>query len=248
MKKNREGSSMVVAIIVLVVVAAGALYFFSPMFKTRVDETVRQQTEWTNENIQADPVGYLTWAAAKCRKTETKLLSSELGLKTQRNELTRKMAEKQDELEKYSELLGEAKDVYRAAVEKSEWPAVLRSVSMDQVKLKQRIVEANDKVKALTDLIATYAGAEKKVTSQYAQLGEQLSDLKKMQTKLATDLEVAKVNKSVEGLGSINDQLSAIMDTANALADQQEVGGIEDLVMPDATLRIDEEFDKIMGE
>jgi len=75
-----------------------------------------------------------------------------------------------------------------------------------------------------------------------------LDEVNLLRTQLESDLEVARVNKTVDGIEGINDQLGSIMDTSMALAQQQDDAGLLDSVMtqtPDQA--IDDEFSKIMG-
>ena len=74
---------MLLIILAIVIVGGGILFFYSKPFSTKVKEAARQATEWTSENIQKDPVGYLTWAMDECYATEEKLSASKLSMNTQ---------------------------------------------------------------------------------------------------------------------------------------------------------------------
>ena len=77
---------------------------------------------------------------------------------------------------------------------------------------------------------------------------KKLLDVRKLRNKLATDLEVARVNESVENLTGLNDRLASIMDTTDALlSTSTDEVSLEDLIKPSGDKRVDEEFDKIMG-
>lgn len=247
MKKD-NGSGLVVGLVVLAVIAVAVLYFWSDPFQARVDNAARQASQWTPENIQKDPVGYLSWALKETENTGNKLSASSLGLRTQLNQLNRELTANQADRENYSKLLDDAKALYRTSLEKNTWPADLRGSALTEEQLKAAIVEANDKVVLIDELITTYSKARSVVERKQVQLEQKSHEVTKLTNKLKTDLEVAKVNKSVEGIGAINDQVAAIMDTANALVEQQAAGvSLEDLVTPTGKQRVDAEFEKIMG-
>ena len=64
-----------IAVIITVVIAAvvGGLYMFSDVFRTKANTQLTQWTEWTPENIAADPVNYLNFAEEQAKATLTKL-------------------------------------------------------------------------------------------------------------------------------------------------------------------------------
>ena len=118
---------------------------------------------------------------------------------------------------------------------------------MSEADLKAHIVRANTQKEALTKLTNTYAAMQMKIKAKIGEVDGKLMEIEQLKSKLSTDLEVAKVNKSVEGIGEIGDKLSAIMDTSNALASGSESMDLDALLDPTGETRIDEEFDKIMG-
>ena len=245
---NRRGSA-IVAVIVLVVVLGAILFFASKPFSTRVKEAARQATEWTPENITKDPVGYLTWALDECKRVEGDLKASTLALNTRRNQAERELAKKQAERDAYSKLVGEAKALYRKAKADDRWPAALRGATLTEAELKARIVEAHSKVKSLDDLIAAYKQSQKAMERQLVQISEKLTEAQKLKGKLSSEIEVAKVKQSAEGIGAITDQLEAMADTSKALVSSSgQTSSLEDMVAPTGQPRIDAEFDRIMSE
>lgn len=249
MQTRKQGLSPILILVLLALAAGVILYFWSQPFQTRVNEAARQASQWTPENIQKDPVGYLTWAREETGRTEQTLQASTLSLKTKLNEATRQVAANRESLDTYTTLLGEAKSLYREAAATDSWPATLRGVSLTEAQLKAKIVEAFEKVQGLDQLIATYNETSSIMSRKLAEVDAKLSEVRKLRGKLATDLEIAKVKKSVEGLGEISDRLAAIMDTASALTDVTAGDvSLEDLVTPTGDQKLDEDFSKIMAE
>ena len=245
---DRKGSTIVIVLVVIAVLGV-ILFFVSKPFSTRVKEATRQVTEWTAENIQKDPVGYLTWALDECKKTENRLLASKLALKTKKNQTERSLTANQADLTAYSKLLDEAKALYKKASAANTWPVELRGVKLEQAPLKTKIVEAHDKVKNLGELVSTYKQTQGVIDRKLTDVETKVMEVQKLKNKLSTDLEVAKVKKSVDGIDAISDRLSAIAATTDALVSTTAEGAsLEDMIEPTGQQRVDTEFDKIMNE
>ena len=59
------------------VITGGVLYFFSDTFRTRANETYRQLSEWTPENIAEDPINYLNFAEEQTARSLVALKQEE---------------------------------------------------------------------------------------------------------------------------------------------------------------------------
>lgn len=249
---QRRGAStltVVIGLIALMFVSLGAYFVVSKPFSTRVRSSYRQATEWTAENIQKDPVGYLTWALSEVDKTEQRLQAGVLGLKTKKNAAVRALERDQADQTEYGKLLDEFKDAYLSASSSNSWPVTVRNASFEENALKRKIVEANDKLKSLSSLVETYAKTKNVIDRKLTELDGELAGVVKLKNKLTTNLEIAKVNASVEGIDSIGDQLNAIVDASEALVSTAEEGvDVEELIKPTGDQRVEDEFAKIMGK
>ncbi|MEI8376261.1 MAG: hypothetical protein WCJ35_25860 [Planctomycetota bacterium] len=250
---NRRGSSLVgviVGLIVLALVGGGIWYFVSKPFKTHVNQGWDQATKWTPENIKKDPVGYLTCALDEVGKTEDKLKASELSLKTKKNATARALEKHTADKSQYEKLLTEFKEAYTTATEQKKWPARVRNTRFDdEMGLKRKIVECSDKIKLTESLVDTYTKTDKVIGDKLGEIEGKLTEVDKLKNKLSTNMEIAKVNQSVDDLGSIGDQLNAIVDTSSALAKTAEEGAsVTDMIKPSGDARVDDEFSKIMGK
>lgn len=245
---SQRGSTSVIAIILVLVLIGGGIFFFvSKPFQTSVKDAYEVATEWTPENIQKDPVGYLSWALRHTDATKQKLEASILSLKTKRNAAARALEKNTADKGQYEKLFEELKQAYTAAA--GQFPVVVRGNSLEEGKLKSSIVEANDTIRNHEILVQTYTKTGTIIERKLGEIQNQMTELERLRNKLSTDLEIAKVNKTVEGIGSIGDQLLAITDTANALASTAEEGtSLQDMITPTGTARVDEEFAKLMAK
>ena len=249
---NRRGASslgIIVGLIVLLLLGGGIWYFVSKPFKTHVTQAYEQATQWTPENIKQDPVGYLTWALVEVGKAEGKLQASELSLRTKKNTTSRALKEKTADHSQYEKLLTEFKEAYTTASQQKKWPTQVRNIDFDEIGLKRKIVECNDKIKNAADLVDTYAKTDKLIDDKLGEIEAKLAEVEKLKNKLSTNMEIAKVNQSVDDIGAIGDQLNAIVDTSSALAKTAEQGtSVADMIKPSGDARVDDEFSKIMGK
>lgn len=249
---NRRGASsvgIIVGLIVLLLVGGGIWYFLSKPFQTHLNQAYSQATQWTPENIKKDPVGYLTWALVEVGKTEEKLQASELSLKTKKNATARALEKHTADASQYEKLLTEFKDAYTAAAAAKKWPARVRNLEFDEMGLKRKIVECNDKIKNTTSLVDTYSKTDKVIADKLGEIEGKLAEVDKLKNKLSTNMEIAKVNQSVEGMDGIGDQLNSIVDTSSALAKTAEEGtSVAEMIKPSGDARVDDEFAKIMGK
>ncbi|MFW5724536.1 MAG: hypothetical protein ACOCYP_02680 [Planctomycetota bacterium] len=250
--QHRSGAAAIVIIVGLVVVALlafGVFYLVSDPFSTKVDDAISGATEWTPENIQANPVGYLSWASKQVAGTEQKLKASQLSLTTKRNQARRKLEKAEAEMSTYQAFLDEAKESYRAAKTADTWPVTVRSKQLDEADLKRLVVDANSKHQNQKEMHAAFTRTLGIIETKLSELAAKLTEVQKMKNKLETDLEVAKTNQTVAGLDDIDDRVGAIIDTSNALAGTttDEIS-LDEMIIPSGQQRVDTEFEAIMGE
>jgi len=248
---NRRGAvaGIVVGLIVLLLIGGGIWFFVSKPFHQQVKDKFTQATQWTPENIKADPVGYLSSALEEVGQTEKKLQASELSLSTKKNTATRALEKQTADKSDYEKLLNDFKDAYTTASAQKKWPVRVRNSEFDEMGLKRKIVECNDKIKNTSELVDTYSKTEKVIGDKLAEIENKLADVTKLKNKLSTNIEIAKVNQSVEDIGAIGDQLNAIVDTSSALAKTADQGtSVDQMIKPSGDSRVDDEFSKIMGK
>ena len=248
---NRRGSSpvgIIVGLVVLALVGGGIWYYVSDPFHTHVNQAWKQGTKWTAENIKNDPVGYLTWALDEVVKTEGKLKTSEISLRTEMNKSARALEKQTADKSQYELLLTKLKDAYTTASEQKKWPTKVGEVELNEKELKRRIVQCNDKIKNTADLVDNYTKTSKSLGDKLDEIEAKLTDLDKLKNKLSTSKEIAEANKSVEDIGAIGDQLNSIIDSSKALEESAKPTGVEDMIKPSGDAKVDDEFSKIMGK
>jgi hypothetical protein len=251
-QSNRRGAAagIVVAVIFLLLIAGGIWYFVSKPFQTHVNQAITQATDWTPENIKKDPEGYLTWAIKQVDGTRDKLQAAQLALTKQKIEVSNKLEEKSTQKSQCEALLTELKKAYTTATDKNQWPVTVgQSKFDDERELKRKIVEASHFLDNASQLVDTYSKAKGKVSDRLDDIDGQMTKVEELKTKLATDLETAKVKQTFEGIEGVHDDFTNILNTSKALTETEEHNtSISDMIKPSGDAKVDEEFDKIMGK
>jgi chromosome segregation ATPase len=246
-KHHFTGSGIVIAAIILVLGAGTIFFFVSDPFNTKVKEGYKQATKWTPENIQKDPVGYLTWAVDRCESTKKDLESTMISLKTKNNDLERKVTTTESELANYEDLLQDLKQLHKETEANDSWPATYKDHQFDKNELQNRVVETFNRVENLEMKLNNYTNLKEKITSKLSDVEAKKSELNQMEDKLETQLEMAKVNDSVSGLEDIGGELHTVLDKANALATTTDDStDIDNLVKSSEDEKTKAAFDKIM--
>ncbi len=214
--------------------------------KAQVMEAKRQDTQWTSENIQKEPVLYLQSAIKECEVISQKLEAQSLALSTKKHQSSREVLVQSKESEMYQNFLGVAKSKYKETAASGAWPIELNGISLTEEQLKRKIVEAHNKMESCTKLASTHQLNVRKLERKLAELNEKQQEVMGLKRKLALDLEVAKVQKSIDDIDGIKDKVNAMLDISNALVSSQGDPTLEDIVMPTVSDKVNLEFDKIM--
>jgi len=247
--RNGSAAAIVIGLIAVVVVGLGVFYVVSDPFSTSVDSAFEGATEWTSENIQANPVGYLSWAGKQVEKTENDLKTSELSLTTNINKAKRKMEKAEAEISTYQAFVDEAIAGYKKAKKEDSFPVMVRGQSLDEPTLKKMTVEASTKLKASKDLKGAFQKMLTTLDKKLTEVKSKQTEVMKMKVKLESDLEIAKTNKTVDGIEGIGDRLGAIMDTSQALAGATtDAPSLDSMLAPSGEQQVDTDFEALLSD
>ncbi len=249
--RQNKGQTALVIIIVLILVVVLA-YFLSAPAKTKIDMAYKEATTWTADNIQKDPVGYLTWALGEINVTANKIEAREIALKTKQKELEAGLVEKNTKLEQEKKALEIGKSAYLEASKNNSFPTTINGVVFKEIELKTKIVKANQNIQNIGKFIATYQTSLNTIKSKLSEITNKKFEIDNLKVKLSSDLELAKLQKTVSDLPELSTNFNTIKYTAEALSDingikTDSLPDLSDLVSNNNTSLIDEEFAKIMS-
>ncbi|MDD4103337.1 MAG: hypothetical protein PHU80_12005 [Kiritimatiellae bacterium] len=216
--------------------------------KARVAEQKRQDTQWTTDNIQKEPVLYLQSAIKECEVIVQRLDTQLLALGIKMNQSSRETLVQAKERELYQKFLDTAKAKYREVSTSGVWPAELNGVTVTEEQLKRKIVEASGKVDSCVTLVSVHQQNVNKLERKLAEIAQKQQEVSALKRKLSLDLEVAKVKKAIDDIDGIKDTVNAMMDISNALVSGAGEPALEDMVLPTVTSKLNSDFEKIMGK
>jgi len=196
-----KNGNALLGVIVLILVVGAIIYFVSDPFKTKVDEATRQVTQWTPENIQKDPAGYLAWSRKQCESSIASLEANLLALKTRKAADERSKVGEEADLKAYSALLSEAKSLYVTSSSSGNhrFPVVFRGLELTEDELKTKIIEANRKITKLNDAISIRARSINSLTAQINKTQQALEAAQQLLDKVSRDINIVKSEVSDSG-------------------------------------------------
>ncbi len=216
--------------------------------KAQAEEARRQDSKWTAENIQNEPVLYLQSAIQECEAIRQRLDTQALALAVKKNQSNRELLAQTKERDVYQKFLDAAKAKYREASASGKWPTEVNGVTVTEEQLKRKIVEANGKLESCATLASVHQQNVNKLERKLAEIAKKQEDVSALKRKLALDLEVVKVKKAVDDIDGIKDTVNAMMDISNALSSGAGEPSLEDMVVPTVTSKVNEDFEQIMGK
>ncbi len=239
---------VLVPLVVLAVAVLGGLYFFSDVFRTKVQATARDLSEWTPENIAADPVGYLDFCETETKKTQTKLEASRISVAQRRAQLVGMKEKHETTLTNGSKALEELKTAYRAAETAGQWPLSWAGRSLDQEKAKLQIVELHREVQSKKGLIEKVDNGLKSLDAQVSKLQQAKATCEKQLAEIQTSREMLKVEEITQDLTEQLIDMKGVLASTTALIVDEDTGplGLEEAAETVASQVDDAEFAEIM--
>lgn len=244
-KMFKRGNALTVFL--LLVMALGVFYFISAPFQAKIDSAVAQATKWTPENIQKDPVGYLSWAQKECEHLLAQLEAREIAMKTKKNEAERELMEKEVDFKNFSELLIECKDAYKNASINKAFPITLRSIQLDEPQLKAKFLEVFQKIELIKKEIPVYKNTIAIMTQNLIEIHKKNVDGNTLQKKIGTDIELTKLQKENSGLNGLSSEFNTLVDTTSAVIKTDVTFSVEDLTKINPKEKATLDFEKIMN-
>lgn len=212
-------------------------------------ERIRQNTTWTAENRQKEPVLFLKAQLEEVDKLEEKLSVQLVELNTKKAEISRKLKVTKANSEKAKAFLDVAKKVYREAAATNAWPAKVNGFSFSQPTLKTRIVEAASRYEQSAPLAAKLTEGSATLQRKIELVQSKQRETIELRSKIETAIEMVKLDKTIKGIDGIDNQVSAIANMVEGLGEQTELSAsLDDVLELSGDAKIDSAFEKIMAE
>lgn len=238
---------VVAGILALVVVAGAIFYFVSDPFKTKVDMSVEQATKWTPENINRDPVGYLTWGLGQADNSIEALSARRIALSQQKSRNARMVTDDAKDLDTAKQLFEKFRTAYKEAVASGTWPTEVAGTPYTEEALKKQIVSLKSKIDSLQQQKTQLDGLQKTLDSHMDQLDARLTEAKTTKTELARKLEIVKANKAIEGLVNLRADVDGLSGVADFLAQTDAIPTVDQLIQQEQVSVSDSDFNDILN-
>ena len=212
-------------------------------------ERIRQNTTWTAENRQKEPVLFLKAQLEEVDKLEEKLSVQLVELNTKKAEISRKLKVTKANSEKAKAFLDVAKKAYREAAATNAWPAKVNGFSFSRPTLKTRIVEAASRYEQSAPLAAKLTEGSATLQRKIELVQSKQRETIELRSKIETAIEMVKLDKTIKGIDGIDNQVSAIANMVEGLGEQTELSAsLDDVLELSGDAKIDSAFEKIMAE
>ena len=198
-----------------------------------IRESIRQDTTWTSENIQANPYLFLQDQIRNCDQLKNKIEAQNITLVRMGKESQRKIDDAESMINRYNRFLEAAKVAYKAAEESGKWPANVNGNDMDEEELGDRIADALERVELAEKEKVTNAAIIKKVNIRKGVLKSKKRELVTLRRNLAQQAEQVKMNAALAEMSSLNDALGIIKDMMLELEEDPVRLTIDDLTAED---------------
>lgn len=253
MNSNR-GMSTIGIVVVLIILAGAAFagtYFFSDVFKTKVDSAVEQFAKWTPENIAKDPKGYLDFCEAQVKASIDKAKASEIAIGQKKGMCESKRDDAKKLIETGEKALTELKAAYLKAEADKAWPVSWQSTKLDQDAAKRQIMTLARQVKSQGELMSKYEAAIQQLTVSANKTAELKDRAKEQLAKIDASRATIKVQQITDDLkNTLVNMKGAIETSIMGVASSDNTGSLslEDIAAKNETKVDDKEFDKVMGK
>lgn len=247
-RRKGTATSAIVGVLAVLVVGGAIWYFASDPFRTRVNESVKQGTQWTPENIAADPKNYLNYVEAETEKAIQSLKASKIAVAQNRAKLTQMRDDAQAQVTTGTKAVSELIEKYKTADSSNVWPVSFNAQSLDKEKTKVTVVSLNkDLVRQKTRLTQVNDGLAR-LDVQDSKIDEAMANANNQLAEVKTNrglLEVQNLTADLKDkLVSMNAAMTNVVGAASA---NNGVVSLEQLTAQSATTADNTEFDKILA-
>jgi len=235
MKNGRTGSKAggamwVVLIIVAVIGGLGVWYLVSKPFAARVDETTRQATQWTPEQINKNPSGYFSWAIGELTRNVEKLKANALALKIEKAKAERSIAENTTRAESSAKTLDMARAAYKALPDTTvdgqtvkQFPLTVAGVTFDTLNaFKLECYKLENRRKIAEANTTNFKAIIQKINSWLEKISVKQTEAEiKLETANA-QLAMLKASQTIDGIGGLAKSINSLLDEMGVVASDSD--------------------------
>lgn len=211
-------------------------------------ERIRQNTQWTPANRALHPIEYCQAQLEELEKYAARLEVTAHEVATKKAEVTRVMGDNESNLKSLEKFLAEAKSTYRECDAKNSWPAKLGGYSLSKDKVREKIVDAAQRMPSLKSRIGSQQNQLIHLEKRADLVLKEQRQIVLLKERIEMTISDLKLKKVVDGEKGVADSLNAINDAMGSLDVDYDNPSLEDIIAVDHKSATDADFEKIMAE
>ena len=251
MQTRSRGAStagIIAVIAVLAIVGFLAAYFGSDVFRTKTNESMKQFSQWTPENIAKDPINYLNFCEEQAKAALQKCKASEIAIAQKKAKIESMRDDAKNATNVGTKALDELKVLYKDADEKSAFPLKWRNTELDKDAAKRQIMKLATQIKTKSELLTKLETAIGQLRTQSNKLAEAKDNANDQLAKIDSSREMLKVQAITDELKTNLVAMKGAIETSVVGLANTESGtlSLDDLAAQTEATVDDTEFNKIL--
>ena len=197
-------------------------------------ERERQNTQWTPENIRANPALFLQDMIAASDALKNKIEAQDIAFIRLKKQAERKVSEADSAIARYTKFLNEAKKQYKAAKENGNaFPVNVNGFELSEEELSEKVADALERIELSKKSRATNSVVVKKVEIRQGVLKTKARELRSIRRKLVLQLEQVKMNEALGEIDSFTEVLGVLKDMSLEISEDPAKLSLDDITEED---------------
>lgn len=230
-RRGAGAVGIIVGIVAVVLVALGALYLFSDVFKSGVNEQVNQIKNWTPENIANNPKGYLDFCQQQTEAALKGLKADEIRLAQTKGRLEQMRDDAAKQVSAGEKVLKEIVPQYVAQKDSAEVKVTWGEKTLNKDQARKQISQLDRDVERQKSLKAKAEGGLRKLETEQSKLDDLRSKAKEQLAEIDYNRQLLAANKLSEDLktrlvnmqAAVNATVSAAASTSDGTKSLSEI-------------------------
>ena len=198
-----------------------------------IREKIRQQTEWTSENIAKNPYLFIQDQIRQCDALKAKIEAQTITMTRLAKEAARKVEEAEGMIARYTKLLAACNAAYDEAEENGKWPVTVNGYEMDEEELGDKIEDAATRIELAEKDKKQNTAIGKKVEIRQGVLKKKKREVANLRLKLVQQAEQVKMNAALAEIAGLQDVLGTISDMMIEIDEDPTKLSVDDLTEED---------------
>ncbi len=224
-----------ISLLVLVLLAGAGAYFFSPWFRTKVDDTIKNMKAWDAEARRKDPAGFIEFAMKELGSNIGKFE----GIRADLTVAQRKLEKMKGDTEGTLAFAGKELDSFKAAYKEASggtggggkgWPVTVAGRPYKESELKSQVnvllTQRTGYEGVMKQVNVSLANADRKST----EILNRISDSKAKLEILGMQKELVKLNQLSAESEKLLSEVQDVLLQNEALAERPVVRTVEELM------------------